>query len=552
MNHLSPLERLPLELLAHTLLPHLPLPSLLSLRLCSRTLRSAVEEHLPSVLRSLGYAPCTIAHLPFHRHAPAARKALWATSVVRRFEAQEFRGSVLGGQRGGWRKCLPVVKLWEPVAGEGALLVARGRGMELWHADPSAGGGMRGADVLVDGFDGGRREEAAGATKDVTALCGGIGLGEVTVARVDGTLSRLRVRSDERRAGGGGGGCVRLAEKARYDAFPSASAGGKTAGRSSTIQALASEGGVLAAAGTTRLPPGSVAASAPATPAPASPFSSRPSTPSASLPSLAASLSSRAVSSSHSISLHALASPWQPPEVVPLSTKPWSLLLSPSSSSASAAASPSWLAIGHTGISPLSLLPLTPSGPLPSALQPLSHTRKTTSVYALASPPSSSPLSPSHTVIAAFYDSTTRVFDLRVPPPSSSSSSSWNDGDDDFRPANEIARLADPWSDDPSYSLACGGPSGSAVFVGTARNAALRIFDLRSASRSSSITAYAPGRDRSPVYSLAAEGSRVYGATESRGFVLDWDPWPERAAEGVAFVRHSEGGAMRWSDGRGV
>ncbi|BGP17202.1 hypothetical protein JCM10213v2_005218 [Rhodosporidiobolus nylandii] len=469
MNHLSPLERLPLELLAHTLLPHLPLPSLLSLRLCSRTLRSAVEEHLPSVLRSLGYAPCTIAHLPFHRHAPAARKALWATSVVRRFEAQEFRGSVLGGQRGGWRKCLPVVKLWEPVAGEGALLVARGRGMELWHADPSAGGGMRGADVLVDGFDGGRREEAAGATKDVTALCGGIGLGEVTVARVDGTLSRLRVRSDERRAGGGGGG-----------------------------------------------------------------------------------LSSRAVSSSHSISLHALASPWQPPEVVPLSTKPWSLLLSPSSSSASAAASPSWLAIGHTGISPLSLLPLTPSGPLPSALQPLSHTRKTTSVYALASPPSSSPLSPSHTVIAAFYDSTTRVFDLRVPPPSSSSSSSWNDGDDDFRPANEIARLADPWSDDPSYSLACGGPSGSAVFVGTARNAALRIFDLRSASRSSSITAYAPGRDRSPVYSLAAEGSRVYGATESRGFVLDWDPWPERAAEGVAFVRHSEGGAMRWSDGRGV
>ncbi|BGP17215.1 hypothetical protein JCM10213_004615 [Rhodosporidiobolus nylandii] len=237
-----------------------------------------------------------------------------------------------------------------------------------------------------------------------------------------------------------------------------------------------------------------------------------------------------------------------PPEVVPLSTKPWSLLLSlSSSSSSSASASPSWLAIGHTGTSPLSLLPLTPSGPLPSAMQPLARTRKTTSVYALASPPPSSPLSPSHTVIAAFYDSTTRVFALRVPLPPASPSS-W---DDDFRPANEIARLPTTRPTTP--------PTPSPAAVPSAAPSSSRPRGTPPCGSSTSAPSPALPRSQpmhqggtAPLSIRSAEGSRVYGATESRGFVLDWDPWQERGAEGVAFVRHSEGGAMRWSDGRGV
>ncbi|BGP25528.1 hypothetical protein JCM10295v2_004456 [Rhodotorula toruloides] len=151
------------------------------------------------------------------------------------------------------------------------------------------------------------------------------------------------------------------------------------------------------------------------------------------------------------------------------------------------------------------------------------------------------------TVLAAFYDATTCVYDLRSSPPPSDVVSAWDQPRFE-RPSNEIMRLSDPWSDDPAFSLAVGGAAGSYVAVGTARNAAIRLFDVRQAA-SGGITAFAPGRDRSPVYGLEMEGSRLWGVSEKRGFWLDFDAFlGKEDGERVPFVGHvkGEGGSLRW------
>ncbi|GAA5835071.1 hypothetical protein JCM11251_000153 [Rhodosporidiobolus azoricus] len=541
------LEELPSELLEH-LLTFFGLPSLLSLSATSRSFHYLIStSYLPTyTLSHYNYDPRTLSHLRFHSGSiPWAPRALWADAVSRRFSNLEFRAAALGGPNRVWKRCLPVVKLWTTSDGRGIVLIARGRGMEVWEADRD--GVMRGQAALVDGIDNTRAlgrpantrndpRRAENSQEDITALADGIASGEVVVARVNGLVQRLRVKRD-----GHPQYPLELSEVARYSVTPLSAI---AKGSSTTVQALSSSGGLLASAATTRYRPGGQDGTA-------TPKGDDPST----IHSLAQTLSQRAAPKAHSVSLHALNSPWESPSAIPFATKPWSVLLSPSSS-------PSWLAVGHTGTSPLSLIPLTPSGPLPSSMTTLAYTKRTTSVYGLATPSlQSSPfLSPTNTLIAAFYDSTTRVYDLRVPgPPSPSSASagalvsatSWDD-DPSSRPKNEVMRLADPWADDASYSVACGGAHGAYVAVGSARNGAVRLFDVRSPSKVRGITAFSPGRDKSPVYGLAMEGSRLYGVTDQRGFVMDWDAFESPGMERVAYVSHEKregggGGELRWT-----
>jgi len=560
--HLSRLEQLPPELLSH-LLAFLPLASLLALSSTSHRLHDFIARaHLAHyTARAMGARmPFSLQHLGFHRRAPWAQRALWAERTSARWDEWDGRGAVVS-QWGG--KCLPVLKLWEVDRGVGTVLVGKGRELELWAT--RGDGSVEVVPVVVpltpSGKGPGAAAAARGALEDVTSLASGTRPGEIVVARHSGLVQRLRVahHADVAR-----GRPLVLEETARYamtGAVPGSSSGGgsvKAAG-ATAVQALHSEGGLLAAASTTRLPPPSASIAASTTSAP---FGASP------IHSLASSLSSRAAPKRHAVTLHSLSSPWQAPAVLAFAAKPWAVHLSPSRR---------YLSVGHTGLAPLSLFPLDSTGaPLsPDSPSVLARTPRSTSVYGLTSPGALSAFAnPDETLLAAFYDSTARMYDLRVaPPPSSSPGSAWNDADADARPRNEVLRLSDPWSDDAAYALALGGAQGAVLAVGSARNAAVRLFDLRSAAagplpcaaadgggpaeasaRTRGVTAFAPGRDRSPVYGLAGEASRFWGVTDRRGFVLDFDAFRARGASGagagerVAFVGHEEGGGgtLRW------
>lgn len=354
------------------------------------------------------------------------------------------------------------------------------------------------------------------ALDDITALAEGAREGEIVVSRVLGLVQKLKVVDL-----GGGGRPIILEEKARY-VLPQAQ---RQRPGSTAVQALHSNGGLLVSASTTRL----------RLPNPNKLVQTMDEND-----SLAHTLSKRAAPKLHQIAIHSLSSPWESPSLISLPTKPWSVQLSPSST-------PTWLAIGHTGTSPLSLVQLDSTGsPISPIPTPLAFTSKSTSVYSLTTPSlNCSPfLRPDQTLIAAFFDSTTRIYDLRLPSPSSTSlvTSDW---DSLASSSNEILRLSDPWSDDPSYSVSSGGSTGSYISVGSARNSAVRLFDIRSPSCPASrrgITAFGPGGDRSPVYGLGMENSRVWAVTERKGFVFNLQEGG-RGEEGVAYVEHGGEGA---------
>ncbi|KAJ8293258.1 hypothetical protein OF846_003291 [Rhodotorula toruloides] len=518
---LSLLQQLPSELLNH-LLSCLPLDSLLALSSTSRSFHELITSTaLPRLARTTyGYSPRTIKHLGFHRNTSWVRRTLWARQVAKRWDNWDARGFIVGGPGREFKKCLPTMRMWEVERGVEVILVGKGRDLEMWLT--RSDGGVDVVPVLIAPGRQLRKSGNIGGLEDVTSLARGTRPGEILVSRVSGRLQRLRVVQHPSR-----GSPLVLEETAQYSAETGAGrTGGGGLSGSTSIQAMHSEGPLLVAASTSRTPP----SSRPATPAPAA----------KSTVSLAHTLKDLSSSSSHAVSLYSIAAPWQPPIVLPFMTRPWSVHVAPSKR---------WLAVGHSGTSPLSLIHLDSTGSpiLPSTS--LAHTPRSTAVYAVTTPPVDSCgfLSPEQTLLAAFYDSTTRIYDLRVPPPPSQVVSAWDQPRFE-RPSNEIMRLADPWSDDPAFSLAVGGTAGSYVAVGTARNAAIRLFDVRQAA-SGGITAFAPGRDRSPVYGLEMEGSRLWGVSEKRGFWLDFDAFLGKDdGERVPFVGHvkGEGGALRW------
>ena len=538
---LSLLESLPDEVLRHVL-RHCSLSTLLSLSATNRTLHEIISTgYLATFARTrLNYDPRTLKHIGFHTRAPWAQRALWAECTNRRWDDWDGRGVAVGGVRREWRRCLPTLKFWELQDGVGVVLVGRGRDLEVWLT--RSDGSLNIVPVVVrapikrssirsarSGKELVSSSSQQGAQEDVTALASGTRPGEVIVSRVSGLIQRLCVVEHAT----GPGHPLVLEETARYS-IPDSTATGRR--NCSTVQAIHSRGDVLVSSSTVRKP-----ASVPAT------EQSMVVDPRGPLVSLARTLKERSAAQAHSVSLHSIVAPWQPAVSIPFTTKPWSMHMSPQRS---------WLAVGHSGTAPLSLFQLDSTGaPISSTPTRVAYTPKSTSVYGLTTPSEAcSPFSnPEQTLIAAFYDSTTRVYDLRIPP-SPHLASSWDAPSTEERPANEVLRLADPWSDDPSYSVGIGGAHGACIAVGSARNAAVRLFDIRSPAHVRSVTAFAPGRDRSPIYSLEVEGSRVWGCTENRGFLVDFEAFeaPRRHAEKVAYVGHQEGqgGVLKWMGAR--
>ncbi|BGP56089.1 hypothetical protein JCM8202_005239 [Rhodotorula sphaerocarpa] len=531
---LSLLEALPDEVLRHVL-RHCGLNALLALAATSRGFHELITSDSHGFLATYArtcsnYDPRTLKTLAFHQRAPWPQRAQWTERTCRRWSEWDGRGSVIGGPQREWRRCLPTLKIWDVQAGVGTVLVAKGRELELWLTRPD--GGVEIAPVVVRNplqrsaarskqVGGAQLAPTSSAQDDATAFAAVPRPGEIIVSRVSGVVQRLRVEEHV-----GPGSHLVLEEAARYgiDAGHLATPAIRT-----TVQTIHSRGNLLVSSSTTRQRPNVGPSDQTAVSDPRGP-----------IVSLARTLKKRSAAQNHAISLHSIAAPWQPAITLPLPTKPWSVHVSPSQK---------WLAVGQSGTAPLSIYQLDSTGAPISTPTAIAHTVKSTSVYGIATPSlDCSPFSnPEQTLIGAFYDSTTRIYDLRIP--SFGRPSSWDASDDD-RPSNEVARLVDPWSDDPCYSLGIGGAVGAYVAVGTARNAAVRLFDVRSPVRPTGITAFAPGRDRSPIYALEVEGSRVWGCTESRGFVLDFEAFeaPRKRMDKIAYVSHQEGegGTLRW------
>lgn len=176
-----------------------------------------------------------------------------------------------------------------------------------------------------------------------------------------------------------------------------------------------------------------------------------------------------------------------------------------------------------------SVIPIRESG-FDSTTQPLARlggSKGPCPVYAI-SPflPGASP----DIIATGWYDGKVRVHDLRLPSTSSASTSapsspSLLSGPPLLKP---VLTLSDPWrSFDAIYSLSARGvPSSSGnhshhyITAGSAQHSVVAIWDVRSPPVGWSV--YAPGGDRSPVYALVTEGSRVWGTTQSRAFMLDF------------------------------
>lgn len=477
-RHETSLLDLPPEILHH-LLPFLSLSSIAALAATSRSLGTFVTTHAFRLhaLSYESYSPFTVA--PSHRDWSWSRKAEWTCRQAARWDAWQCGAEVLGGQGRTWqRSCMPVIMLWEanPVSGRPPrVVVGKGPTIEMWEVDERGGSWnvYDGASHQGQGKMGrGGTQTGRPGLDDITGIAAVAGgHDDLLLSHVSGSVQRMRLDPNGQ-----------LVEVARYISAESGP---------STVQALESAGGLIFCAHASRPRPHAL-----------------PPRPTAvHLVSTAA--------RHYSVSIQSISSPWSPPTSFAIPTKPWFLLPSLTSGTAS----PTWLAVGHSGPSPLSIYTLSSTGePLPL---PISYsTASKTSIYALTTPSlNAAHFRPDATVISAAYDSLTRIYDLR--------SSS----------LNPIVELSDPWSDDPLYSVASGGPSGSYIAVGTARNA-IRLFDVRNPTNGG-ITAFAPTRERSPVYGVVMEHSRVWAVVERRAFVVDFEGG-RRELEDVAYYGHEK------------
>ncbi|KAJ7288208.1 hypothetical protein C8J57DRAFT_1445642 [Mycena rebaudengoi] len=202
------------------------------------------------------------------------------------------------------------------------------------------------------------------------------------------------------------------------------------------------------------------------------------------------------------------------PSTVELQAKSWVSHLCMQSSSP-------YAAFGSSSATPLAVHSITNDrlSPIPSAiLYQASPTSTGSAVYGICSGPPSSPwgLSP-QVLVSGWYNGTVSVHDLRASSRFSSLLTFHSPA-----PLRPVLTLVNSWSDEPIYSVSCGGGSGSHVAAGSARHSLVSFWDVRYPTKGFSL--HAPLNDPSPVYSLVLESSRMFGVTQSRPFVLDFGP----------------------------
>ncbi|KAI0755135.1 hypothetical protein C8Q80DRAFT_1117614 [Daedaleopsis nitida] len=146
---------------------------------------------------------------------------------------------------------------------------------------------------------------------------------------------------------------------------------------------------------------------------------------------------------------------------------------------------------------------------------------RASAVYGICDVPPSAPWGGSeHVVVSGWYDGVVNVHDLR-----SSRRAPRIPGVAALPPGGAlypVLSMCDPWLCEPIYDVSAGGGAECHIAAGTARHSVVAFWDVRAANRGWSV--HAPGNDSSPVYSVALDSSRLFGATQSRPFVLDFGP----------------------------
>lgn len=467
---------LPPEVLQHLLL-FLTLPSLAILSQSNRFLHELVENFGFRIhaLGRLSYAPVSSAHR--HNKWKWSEKCHYGAQVEDRWRNWECEGTVLGGNQRSWSKCMPVICLWPQSNGRGRIIIGRGVTLEIWEVDEL---GRSWSSLIEWKFLGGDAKVKVMGSEEVTGISLVDGkLSEIVVSRVNGKVQRFQYEPARSQRG-----AARLVEKARYSPT--------RATPLSSVTAIACKGSLLVSASTFR------------------PKVAR-------LVSGTKFLFPERSIHKHAIHIYSISAPWTAPSGISVPQKPWAVLLTSTND----------LVVGSTGASSLSHYQLSETGEPLLDVRHFPGLSSRSSIYSLCSPSAlSSAFRPDSTVIAAYYDSAVRLFDLR------SASTA------------PVLELSDPGNDDPAYSVASGGPAGSYIVVGTARNSAIRIFDVRSGTFQSGSTAFAPGRDSSPVYGVGIEYGKIWGVTDQRAFAVDFEPNSRRAASGesVSYYVHEKVG----------
>ncbi|GBE85178.1 hypothetical protein SCP_0703640 [Sparassis crispa] len=205
-------------------------------------------------------------------------------------------------------------------------------------------------------------------------------------------------------------------------------------------------------------------------------------------------------------------------QIINLEGRGWATYLSTKSSTP-------YAVFGTSSLSPLvvhnictSQVSLNPSAVLAST-QSLEQPERSSAVYGISGAPSSSPWGSSDQIIVSgWYDGVVRVHDLR----SCARACSSGNASTEPEPLRPVMSVYDPWTFEPIYTVSCGGGSSSHIAAGTARHSVVSFWDVRYPTRGWSV--HGPGNDSSPVYSVILESSRLFGATQSRPFVLDFGP----------------------------
>ncbi|KAL0580665.1 hypothetical protein V5O48_001395 [Marasmius crinis-equi] len=181
-----------------------------------------------------------------------------------------------------------------------------------------------------------------------------------------------------------------------------------------------------------------------------------------------------------------------------------------------------FVALGASSRTPLTVYSILEGdlSPSPTAILGVKRNEPSSSaVYGISRAPLSSPWGASPQIIASgWFDGVARIYDLRSRSRESTGSSSLGVPS----PLLPVMTLSDPWCYDPIYSISCGGGASSHIAAGSARHSVVSFWDIRSPRSGWSV--YAPGNDRSPVYSAILESSRLFGVTERRPFVYDFGP----------------------------
>lgn len=189
-------------------------------------------------------------------------------------------------------------------------------------------------------------------------------------------------------------------------------------------------------------------------------------------------------------------------------------------------ASTPYAAFGTASTTPLNIYAVADGGALVPRPAAILHTKRgadlppdklpSSAVYGLARGPPNSPWGSSPQIlVSGWFDGQVRCYDLR-----SSARAAPDGAPGGATHLRPVLSLADRWSYEPIYSVACGGGSAAHIAAGTARHSVVSFWDVRAPATSWSV--HAPGNDPSPVYSVVLESSRFFGVTQSRPFVYDF------------------------------